>query len=162
MYRIELKQLGSERNEGPGNDPFFCFGVRGCKNKGPSELWAPIPTHPDDAEHFHPSAQDPLAHEIRWTRGFLSQKMGGGGAGCDVWDRERKRGRAHIFEDRGTRRCIWLGRMGRATETCNSLGEKSPMGPTEEVACSGMGTEKGTILYKREETHYWETREGVN
>ena len=34
-------------------------------------------------------------------------------------------------------------RMGRATETqrlANSLGEELPMGQTEDVACSGIGT----------------------
>lgn len=54
-----------------------------------------------------------------------------------------KKGGHRSFKDRGTRRCIQMVRMGRATETqrlANSLGEELPMGQIEDVDCSGMGT----------------------
>lgn len=70
----------------------------------------------------------------------MSQWMGGGG--CDGWDTDRKRGRAQIFEGRGTRRCIWM-RMGRATKTCKLAGRKAPWDRQRMLPIQGCGGTEG-------------------
>lgn len=76
---------------------------------------------------------------------------------------EREREGGHIsLRTEGQGDASGWGGWDAPLRLANSLGEKSPTGPTEDVACSGMETQRGTILHKRKETHYWETREGVN
>lgn len=115
-------------------DPSFCFGGRRCKNKGPIELSAPIPTHHNPTEHFHPSTQDPLAHEICPTRGFPRLKG---------WAGEAARSGIQI-EKGGEHRSLRTEGQGTASgrgwdvprRLANSLGEKP------------HGTNKGCCLFK--------------
>lgn len=132
-----------------GSGLFFCFGGRSCKNKGSLELSAPIPTHHSPAEHFHPSTRSGLKSR---THGFLRLK-GWAGESLRSGVQIEKEGGHRSFEDSGTRRCIQMVRLGRATETQrleNSLGEKLPLGRQRMLPVHRW---RQKILYKRRETH---------
>ena len=131
---LRLKQSHTENSlytqerggmEVQGSGPFLCGG-RSCKNKGSLELLSPHPSQPSRTlSSIHPlqtlelsRTDEPVAFpRLRGRAGDAVR------SGVHI----EKEGGHRSFEDGGTRRCIPMRRLGRATETprlAHSLTEK--------------------------------------
>ena len=128
----------------------FCVVAESCKNKGSLELLSPPITALQNA-FIHPPAPDSRALQNGRTRGF-PRLRGWAGEAVRSGEHTEIEGGHRSFEDGGTRRCIQMRRLGRATETprlANSLTEKLTGGRRRMLP---VQRREQTILQKRRET----------